>query len=662
MANRMDFEGSETFDNLPYPEFLGAYDENPYGPTHSSLASNTTARVMASSYVPDPDSALFPYNYWNPSVGFLQQDTAELMSPGDEVSTSVPDAKFLSERSDTRLTIADLACTAQIRGHEDEEIQPRQRNNIGAWEGIRNHVEVSYMDNGHSLQRTMKIMKEEHGFHASTKAFKEWLNNWVFKKNVYKKDREYMVKLERRRRELYQKKSIFRFRGIAIPQVKIERWAKKVAQTGSIPSVPSFISCDTPPPRRRKQSHPSFTTVKRARLQEDADSNLSLSSLSLGTTTIQANISNQSFVGNPLYTTCFLPLRQLIIQVSISEHSQDETLDKNSNCRSARELESGLLAFSGHCRESNDIAFALLCFTGGALSRLISDVFASKKWNVMISIKLPFLLCHARLSTASGRYSDGENLIDKVLLGYMWIHEADDLQRFKSSFPAVLLLAKAYLAQSKFFLLRKLVFTSLAEAEALERAVEVKEETLQLQKLLLIFGGVMLSVDEFAVSGFGMCLNEEHLLHDILAILKDNDDENEFTLGLLSYLRGRYDKTWVLERLEPILESMEEIIHRTIEANSDQPGSPIMIDAIRELIRSYYPLRKWGAITRWRKELNRQTSVREAVTAQRVGSASKQVLYDEKQEKGLDSRSPDFPLKLIFKRFLWQEWPCIPLP
>ncbi|MCJ1430804.1 hypothetical protein MMC27_000154 [Xylographa pallens] len=146
------------------------------------------------------------------------------------------------------------------------------------------------------------------------------------------------------------------------------------------------------------------------------------------------------------------------------------------------------------------------------------------------------------------------------------------------------------------------------------------------------------------VCGFGLDAEEIDLVHDILEKIRYNTEESDFALGLLSYLRRRYDETRDERALTPVLKTMEEILHQMLPANSGQHGSPLVIHSISGLLKSYYRLAQPVAVEKWRQELIRQ------------------VVEEDKWEAGLYTSSPDYPLRLMFKQFLWEDWPCISLP
>ena len=372
------------------------------------------------------------------------------------------------------------------------------------------------------------------------------------------------------------------------------------------------------------------------------------------------NCSNPS--DHPLYTEFFKPLQQSVIQISISRLRQIDHEDETTRDNTIRELEDALNGFLEQCSQHNELEFALTCFNAGGLSRLALGVFSNEKWDVGVSFNLPFLLCQARCLVASERYSDGERLIDRVLQGYRWTHKHNALQQFVRSFPAVILLAKSHLAQSQTYYLNELVRWTLAKAEALESTALVDNAILQLQKMLLISSAVMLKVEDFDVCAFGLDTEEIELIHDILEKIQYNIEERDFALGLLSYLRRRYDEARDGKALMPVLKKTEEILHPTLLASSSQPSSTLVVHSIHGLLKSYNRLGHLVAAEKWRRELTKQSSLGRTADFGGTQVNHTRVAGKDSLEMGLDSSSPGFPLRFISRQFLWKDWPRIPLP
>ncbi|MCJ1404127.1 hypothetical protein MMC11_007352 [Xylographa trunciseda] len=381
--------------------------------------------------------------------------------------------------------------------HGNEEMRPTKDTKWRTKEDIRDQIKVLYLEEGNTLAVTRRMMKDKYNIDFSDKTYKQWLRDWGFKKYTNKPDKEYIVKTDKQRRLFDQKSSIFGFQGIIVSEAKIKQWAKFVDENTTISCklhLPIYLSCITPPLRSKKRSESSCVATKRLRHKLDTDTAIFLLPLSLSKSSTAINSDFRNAAENPLYATFFLPLQQSVIQISKARLSRNDLPDRGTRDDIARELEDALEAFMEQCSQLNELRFALACFSSGGLSRLALDVFSNERWDVGLSINLPFLFCQARCLIASEQYSEGENLIYRILQGCTWIYRSNHLQKFKRAFPAVLLLAKTYLASSQTYLLGMLLRSFLAEAEAFGLAAVVDGAILQLQKMLLITESVMLTV------------------------------------------------------------------------------------------------------------------------------------------------------------------------
>jgi len=152
---------------------------------------------------------------------------------------------------------------------------------------------------------------------------------------------------------------------------------------------------------------------------------------------------------------------------------------------------------------------------------------------------------------------------------------------------------------------------------------------------------------------------EEHL-GALIERIQDDPDERMFTLGIMAYLRSRYDKIWDEERLLPVLQRIDSILLQVIDSESDEPAPPLVLYAIGGLIRSYYPLRRYGNIKKWRREQFRQISLLEMGGPGACNTV--QVVMEGMDAARYNPRNQLYPLYVVCRDFVGRDWPYVSLP
>ncbi|MCJ1243599.1 hypothetical protein MMC30_000796 [Trapelia coarctata] len=393
---------------------------------------------------------------------------------------------------------------------------------------------------------------------------------------------------------------------------------------------------------------------------ERRDTDMLLSSLSLFTTDSAPTESIKLLAHNPLFRTTLEPLKDSLTRNLALVPSHDLIAPNPYNDELSSELVGALDAFMRKCSEHNEPSFAMECFDKGALALLMSGQFADGMYEDKPSVALAIQYCHAKCLLACERYSETEKVLDRLLLSFQRIHDEDEKVTIRRSLPAILLLAKTYLAQGNLYHLENLLFAQINAIGGLGCYDEMREEIVVLQKMLLVFGVAYYATQDAPAPGIRMNAGVEEHLGALIERIQEDPDERMFTLGIMTYLRSRYDKLWDEVRLIPVLQKIESILLQVIDPESDEPAPPLVLYAVGGLIRSYYPLRRYDDIKKWRREQVRQISMLEMVGPSACNTAHAGM--DGMDAVRYNPRNQLYPLYVVCRDFVWRDWPYVSLP
>jgi hypothetical protein len=92
------------------------------------------------------------------------------------------------------------------------------------WEDMRPNIARLY-DSG-TLESVIRSMREEYGFEATPKQYKDRIRKWGLNKNIQQDEMEAMIRKRQERESESNKKTAFRIRGRPVDEEKIERYMR----------------------------------------------------------------------------------------------------------------------------------------------------------------------------------------------------------------------------------------------------------------------------------------------------------------------------------------------------------------------------------------------------------------------------------------------------
>ncbi|MCJ1474100.1 hypothetical protein MMC13_002758 [Lambiella insularis] len=137
--------------------------------------------------------------------------------------------------------------------HRDLESKPesRRRKRASEWQERQSLIKRLYLVEDKTLAITRQILKDEHHFDASEKAYKEQFRDWGWEKNLKRETVEFMLSKEQHRQTL-GKQTVFEYKGVEVPNSKLRHSYKRSAKLTNTPSLsstktPMFVPYYTPP-------------------------------------------------------------------------------------------------------------------------------------------------------------------------------------------------------------------------------------------------------------------------------------------------------------------------------------------------------------------------------------------------------------------------------
>ncbi|KAE8453234.1 hypothetical protein EG329_011301 [Mollisiaceae sp. DMI_Dod_QoI] len=131
-----------------------------------------------------------------------------------------------------------------------DPLGPKPRAKIPDQEWEKHHEVLKSLYGSSKLERIMEIMKNEHGFNASARQYKQKFSNWRFAKNISKRDMKVIARKEGGRRARGKFESKIMCRGQEVSQKKLKRFRQDNANAEDILSplaaTPPYISVATP--------------------------------------------------------------------------------------------------------------------------------------------------------------------------------------------------------------------------------------------------------------------------------------------------------------------------------------------------------------------------------------------------------------------------------
>ncbi|KAL9113321.1 MAG: hypothetical protein Q9187_007644 [Circinaria calcarea] len=430
----------------------------------------------------------------------------------------------------------------EIEGHNlmpvsDAKVQPRRRIDPRIWEEKRDIIERLYQDN--SLSDTIQIMKTEHGFRASEKAYKEKFKEWNVAKNLKYQQALWMVAKAHRREVGEGKKTTFQLRGVEVPTSKIERLTK--ASTRAVPELsiaedtPGGITYFTPVQvvvekriRQRSGDKSVQTSLVPGRLPLSQEKSPSFLEISDMLKVLSRNSDTALFRGLLTDYVCKELRFDLGWHAASNCYATQQNFQELGTSCCCRDYEHAQEVLLKSMSSSNTRSGASHPLTLSRFFSLVSRVAARGEYN-----RVEVILDHLLMSLQE----EGGSVYQETLTHLSWIST---------------ILVRAYVAQSKFCSLQRLVIPTITQAIAL--CGPDNRHVTRLEKMLLLAHTDGLSVDE---SG-------ETLSLDILGKIECRSKDINTTLLLLELLRCRYEKRGKFEELSGILARMDHVLNENI--------------------------------------------------------------------------------------------------
>lgn len=290
---------------------------------------------------------------------------------------------------------------------------------------------------------------------------------------------------------------------------------------------------------------------------------------------------------------------------------------------------------------------------------------------------IPLQIWQAQCLIAARRFSEGEGLLDLVLQEYEHIGFPSEAARLIKITPLVMLLAKAYLAQQKFYTLEQMLQSVIRnmDEQGVKHAGDLLEDRLSLRKMLCVcrtYRAQMLNDTVDPLDKPFASLENAYELDFTLAkdlMLAENKNVVSYqislwALSMLDVFRYRYDRGPYLENMNlgGILREM-----RSVALSSPLPA----------LMDRVFSARDYRARTRRSTEFSHicQIFSRMLDSYRRVGALDEIVdwevflqthnlVYTQPDATLENLSETDYAMRIMrpsFTQFL-EEWPPIELP
>ncbi|MCJ1384778.1 hypothetical protein MMC17_007896 [Xylographa soralifera] len=508
----------------------------------------------------------------------------------------------------------------------------RQRLQSWHWEKHRNAIKRLYVDEDKTLAATRQVMKDEHGFDASEKAYKAQFQEWNWEKNLKKPITDFIhVKEEQRKSQ--GKTTTFIYRGSTISKARLNRICKRMANVDTktyseaIIKTPRGLSYHTPIPSSNRRL------------------------LSNRTCSVTGGVDPESFaawlglINGPQGNDPFHRLEQAIFcWTGTPGHStislRNFELYESASCVVDAAIQECIIK----CRSSDGMSSAIKFFDDPLLlsKRRIHDgrciVWADYEF-----VTLPVLYCKTLCLAAAGRYNESEVLMDKLLERHSRCIKDKSTQYFRKIVPMIILLSKIYIAQGKFYVLKKLVSGTLSDTRSLHG---LENETWMLHQIL--YAAMMFELYPKGATNvrFSVDRLEKQVLTNLLASAvalntPSNLQHHTFILGALELLRSR---CWhfhgaAANDLSAILVHEQAVLGRALNAMEDTDVDMVLV-AANGLVESLHALQNDGQAQFWERKLAQ--------------------IHSTDGWKHRPSAA-EIPVYKTLERYVEQEWPFVPL-
>ncbi|MCJ1430809.1 hypothetical protein MMC27_000159 [Xylographa pallens] len=415
----------------------------------------------------------------------------------------------------------------------------RRRLHSRQWEKHREVIKSLYVDEDRTLAATRQVMKDEHGFDASEKAYKAHFQEWNWEKNLKKPITDFIhVKEEQRRSQ--GKTTTFVYRGSTISKARLNRIRKRMAtvdaKTYSEARVetPCGLSYHTPILRsnRRLLDHRTHSVTA------DVSTENFAAWLGLVDTPQDADdepihrLKQSIFRSTEVPGASAISLRNLELYESVS-----------------RDVDAAIHECITECRSSNIMGSVIKFFQDPILltKRRIHDGRCIV-WAEYEFVTLPVLYFKTLCLVTVGRYNESEVLMDKLLERHSVCIKNKSTQYFRKIIPMIVLLSKTYLAQGKFYVLKKLVTSTLSDSCNLQG---LENETWALHQIL--YAAMMFELYPKGVTNVRFSVDnlEKQVLTDLLASATAIDTPSNLQHNISFWVLWSFSATVAATSTEP---------------------------------------------------------------------------------------------------------------
>jgi len=385
-------------------------------------------------------------------------------------------------------------------------------------------------------------------------------------------------------------------------------------------------------------------------------------------------LSSQAAYGLDKDCPAFLNLKRIIIEAFEAKDDDDELIERcGSNVSTALEH---LRIFHLEKTGSTPTPIAELakfCLSPSFVQEMpvIRDFWYSVDRRLFA---MPLQIWQAQCLIAARRFSEGEVLLDMVLLEYEQIGFTSGAARLKKISPLIMLFAKAYLAQQKFYTLEEMLQSAIRSMGELDDiyAGELAGENLSLWRMLYVCRYFQLkALNNSAEPRNGLFTSWKDFYKSDATLAKNwvgFEDENSehnnllWALGILDVLRYVSDcrLPLYLVRLESVLRCMRDValsrpiaalIDRAVSAGdrrtSEDADVSQMCSIFSRMLDSYRDVGTLDEIVNWESFLQ-----------------SHNLIYTPPDATLENLSEFDYAIRVMgpsFKRFL-EGWPSIELP
>ena len=184
--------------------------------------------------------------------------------------------------------------------------------------------------------------------------------------------------------------------------------------------------------------------------------------------------------------------------------------------------------------------------------------------NCKLYAVLEILRCQATALIRIEKLVSAETLLDQILWLAREPWRTDPSKWFEIWLGSVWQLLAMYSRQRRYWLMEKLLASTISEGKALlgnDKTVELQE----LQGLLLIIRTCDFDYRNFKFRGFVVHHTDQQKMRVLLEKIPFSASTERFHLGVLDYLRKTYTMEKQLDELEPILDRLERLLENSLE-------------------------------------------------------------------------------------------------